>query len=216
MTQCSATAELVDANMQIIPGIILTCELEAGHHLAMSCDDPACPQAGIYLAHGHAGSSHAFTFRWSDPTLAELAEVLDPDEDFDLEVDIAPEVALEQQQNAAIDNGVPMLGSERDYQRIPEANPRCSVCGREVVRDWLYSTAWRHLEREDERGHFARVDAEPAPDPRRCSTCGREVMPLGPNGRHGWVHRNALDVARGDYHEADPAGIDPLVDEHVD
>lgn len=31
MTRCTATAALMDANMQVIPGITLQCELELGH-----------------------------------------------------------------------------------------------------------------------------------------------------------------------------------------
>lgn len=140
MTRCNATAELMDANMRIIPGITLVCELEAGHHL----DRREHPLGGLIdeADYGEAlleyqrrtgrnrwwggdwrvvpATEHAHTLRWGDPTAAELAEVLDPDESFDLEVDIAPEAVLEQQQNNAIDNGVPMAGHERDYPRDTE------------------------------------------------------------------------------------------------
>lgn len=128
MTRCNATAELVDANMRIIPGITLVCELEAGHnerqlvelgeHIPGGYRPPEDEWVGT--ARYYPATEHAHTLRWPDPTAAELAEVLDPDESFDLEVDIAPEAVLEQQQNAGIANGTVGPGQERDYPRGPE------------------------------------------------------------------------------------------------
>lgn len=140
MTRCNATAELVDANMQVIPGITLVCELEAGHHL----DRREHPLGGLIdeVDYGEAvleyerrtgrnrwwgdawrvvpATDHAFTFRWADPTADELAEVLNPDEAFDLEVDIADEGTLIEQTAAAEDNG--MFGPS-------EVDIVCPVCG---------------------------------------------------------------------------------------
>ena len=118
MTRCNATAELVDANMRIIPGITLVCELEAGHNVDRSPEGSL--ELGTWATRYLPGTEHAHTLRWPDPTAAELAEVLDPDESFDLEVDIAPEAVLEQQQNAGIANGTVGPGQERDYPRDPE------------------------------------------------------------------------------------------------
>lgn len=129
IARCTATAELVDANGAGV-GVFLRCELEAGHHV-----DRLEPlyMGTTYLGRDRiAATEHAYTFRWAEPTEAELAEVYDPAESFDLEVDIADEAALEQQQNAAIDNGALGAGDERDYPRDPEA-VRCSACGREAV-----------------------------------------------------------------------------------
>lgn len=147
MTRCTATAALMDADMQVIPGITLQCELEAGHTDPRYAD-PQPLYAGLHQPYEvEPGEPHAFTFRWGDPTAAELAEVLDPDESFDLEVDIADEATLEQQQNAGIDNGTVGPGEERDYPRIPDALPRCAECGREVEPDVHSTNGIRHLVR---------------------------------------------------------------------
>jgi hypothetical protein len=83
MTQCLSTA-------QVMPGgAIIRCELEAGH------DQPTFE--GI----GHDGpiyrddaTLHRFTLVWGNPEGVEIdPDLYDPDEHFDLEVDIDPEVA---------------------------------------------------------------------------------------------------------------------------
>lgn len=147
MTRCTATAALMDADMQVIPGITLPCELEAGHDSGpfpryAPDDDPR----GVRRILMHP-TEHRHTLTWGNPSVDELAEVLDPDESFDLEVDIADEATLEAQQNAGIDNGTVGPGEERDYPRIPDAAPRCLECGREVEPDEHSTNGMRHLVR---------------------------------------------------------------------
>ena len=83
MTQCPSTA-------QVMPGgAIIRCELEAGH------DVPT------FEGVGHDGpiyrddaTPHSFTLTWDNPDGVEIdPDLYDPDEVFDLEVDIDPTVA---------------------------------------------------------------------------------------------------------------------------
>lgn len=143
MTRCTATGALFDGDMQIIPGITLQCELEAGH------DDARALYERGYL---HEPIDHAFTFRWGNPSVDELAEVLDPDESFDLEVDIAPASAIRQQQRnseANLDDGRrPDLSLDTgELETIPDARVRCTECGREVEADAHSTNGYRHLVR---------------------------------------------------------------------
>lgn len=150
--RCNATGELMTADMTIVPGVTLLCELSLGHRRECEwCRWEDGFGARKPVEHDHP-EQHAHTLRWPDPTTDELAEVLDPDESFDLEVDIADEALLEQQQNNAIANGEPV--DERDYPRevdpIPEAPRRCSVCGKAIEylsprdsRAW----GWQHADR---------------------------------------------------------------------
>lgn len=116
MTRCTATGALMTEQMATMPGVTLPCDLEQGHQ-----------------------GAHQVTLTWFDPTVQELAEVLDPDEAFDLEVDIAPAEVIE------------------SVETIPVARPRCSVCGRETVPDPLSTNGVRHLNAGVHNGHAARV-----------------------------------------------------------
>ena len=139
MTRCTATGALMTEQMATMPGVTLPCDLELGHQGAHQC-----------------------TLSWFDPTAQELAEVLDPDESFDLEVDIAPASAIRQQvrNGEANRDDAPPLDLSYDtgeLETIPEARPRCSVCGRETVPDPLRSHGVRHIDAGWHNGHAARV-----------------------------------------------------------
>lgn len=138
MTRCTATGALMTEQMATMPGVTLPCDLELGHQGAHQC-----------------------TFSWFDPTVQELAEVLDPDESFDLEVDIAPASAIRQQvrNGEANRDDAPPLDLSYDtgeLETIPDARARCLECGREVEADPYSTNGMRHLERP-RRLHAARV-----------------------------------------------------------
>jgi hypothetical protein len=135
MTRCTSTAALFGGDMQLIPGITLQCELEAGHDTEPAVwDDTYTPE-------------HRHTLTWGNPSVDELAEVLDPNESFDLEVDIAPAETIREQRDATEATGV------------PDANPRCLVCGREVEADVHSTFGYRHVGRwqSGQHRHGARV-----------------------------------------------------------
>jgi hypothetical protein len=77
MTQCPSTA-------QVMPGgAIIRCELEAGHDNVVE----------VRLMVWEGGTPHSCTLTWTDPKGVVIdPELYDPDEKFDLEVDIDPVV----------------------------------------------------------------------------------------------------------------------------
>lgn len=154
MTQCNATAELMDASMQIIPGITLRCELELGHNVELRGlmrggrydlleQADVAPSLWNIMPVEHPATEHAFTFRWSDPTVDELAEVLDPDESFDLEVDIAPPDVIVAQN---------LVTSLSGMAPIRERTRTCEHCGSLLG---LAAGVWRHP--DDDLANACRV-----------------------------------------------------------
>lgn len=181
MTNCPSIAYIVvnGAEVAMIP-----CTLERGH------DDPAPavierhPNGQPYRIRLEP-TPHAHTLTWTNPEglLDSWPEWSDPDESFDLEVDVAPdEVIAQQERNARanLDDGVrPDLSLDtgevhiEELQRyaaalasvtdsppiITEAPRRCSVCGLEAVVHGASMTGYAHADQTRRPySHAARVD----------------------------------------------------------
>lgn len=119
MTHCNSTAYIVVDGREVG---MLACELDEGHHddrrlhpLGGIIDEVDYPDAmreyDARVTEPHRqdawpilpGTPHARTLTWADVTPDDIDEAFDPDEAFDLEVDIAPAEVIEHQARVTAD-----------------------------------------------------------------------------------------------------------------
>lgn len=120
MTRCTSTAYLIVEGREVA---VLPCDLEAGHEVSVGpLDNPeAIALAGARLAAGRpfAATPHQRTLTWDNPEslIESWPEWDDPDESFDLEVDIAPAVEVGHALEHLIETGAAVLP---DDEVVPE------------------------------------------------------------------------------------------------